>query len=212
MNTVMANREKYGMGVTAEQRNYADRLGQSLAPLNTAKNNISTAQQGYNDSLAASKQQWQDILGRQNNASQQYRDAYTGGQAYQDYQNIQNATIQDIGNRYGIDFSKDYATQQAEAQAQALRDANENQKRLNESQNKQNLQRIENNLMSANERLDRNYFQRGLGMGQDQVESGLNAGIAADQALRLQMSRQAAMGDAYRDAGLGRMTEDQLLS
>lgn len=209
MNTVMANREKYGMGVTAEQRNYADRLGQSLAPLNTAKNNISTAQQGYNDSLAASKQQWQDILGRQNNASQQYRDAYTGGQAYQDYQNIQNATIQDIGNRYGIDFSKDYATQQAEAQAQALRDANENQKRLNESQNKQNLQRIENNLMSANEQLDRNYFQQGLGMGQDQVESGLNAGIAADQALRLQMSRQAAMGDAYRDAGLGRMTEDQ---
>lgn len=209
MNTVMSNREQYGMGVTAEQRNYADRLGQSLAPLNNAKNNISNAQQGYNDSLAASKQQWQDILGRQSNASQQYRDAYTGGQAYQDYQNIQNATIQDIGNRYGIDFSKDYATQQAEAQAQALRDANENQKRLNESQNKQNLQRIENNLMSANEQLDRNYFQQGLGMGQDQVESGLNAGIAADQALRLQMSRQAAMGDAYRDAGLGRMTEDQ---
>lgn len=209
MNTVMSNREKYGMGVTDEQRNYTDRLNTTLAPLTGARNNISAAQQGYNDALAASKQQWQDILGRQNTASQQYRDAYTGGQAYQDYQNIQNATIADIGAKYGIDFSKDYATQQAEAQAQALRDANANQKRLNESQNKQNLQRIENNIMSANEQLDRDYFQRGLGMGQDQVESGLNAGIAADQALRLQMSRQAAMGDVYRDAGLGRMTEDQ---
>lgn len=209
INTVMSNREKFGMGVTDEQRNYADRLKQTISPLLNAQGNVANAQQSYQDRLAQQQQQWQDILGRQNNASQQYRDAYTNGQAYQDYQAMQNATIQDIGAKYGIDFSKEYATRQAEAEAQALRDANAAQQRWNESQNKINNQRIEGNLMNAAEALDRNYFQQGLGMGQDQVESGINAGIAADQALRLQMSRQAEMAGAYRDADLGRMTEDQ---
>lgn len=209
MNTVLANRDKFGMPVTTEHQAYMDRLNGALQPLNDSKTNITNAQNKYNDRLGQQQQQWQDILGRQNTANQQYRDAYTNGQPYQDYQAIQNATIQDIGNKYGIDFSKDYATRQAEAEAQALRDANANAQRMNESQNKQNLQRIENNLMSANEALDRNYFLQGLGQGQDQVESGINAGIAADQNLRLAMARQASMGDAYRDAGLGRMTEDQ---
>jgi len=209
MNTVTSNREKFGMQNTNEHQSYLDRLEQSLKPQLDAQNNIKNAQDTYNKNLLDYQQRYNQAGKNTDNAVQGWRDDYTNSQAAQDFRNIQNATVQDIASKYGFDFSKEYATRQAEAEAQALRDANANAQRQNESLNKQNLQRIENNIMSANEQLDRSYFQQGLNMGQDQVESGLNAGIAADQALRLQMGRQAAMGDVYRDAGLGRMTEDQ---
>jgi hypothetical protein len=209
MNTVMSNRDKFGMENTTEHKAYIDRLNQSMQPYNQSKQNITDAQGKYDTRLGQQQQQWQDILNKQKEGTQGWRDNYNNSQAAQDYRKIQDATIQDIGNKYGIDFSKDYANRQAEAEAQALRDANANSQRQNESQNKQNIQRIDDQLMTMAEQLDRKYFQEGLGMGQDQVESGLNAGIAADQALRLQMGRQADMSGAYRDANLGRMTEDQ---
>lgn len=209
MNTVMQNREKFGMQNTNEHTSYLDRLNQSIKPYTESQNKINDAQNAWNTQLGQYKTDWNSILQGGKDNTQSWRDSYENSQARADYNAIQNATIQDIGNKYGFDFSKDYATKQAEAEAQALRDANANAQRQNESLNKQNNQRIENNIMSAVEALDRNYFQQGLGMGQDQVESGLNAGIAADQALRLQMGRQAEMGDVYRDANLGRMTEDQ---
>src|SRR6185312_6391795 len=88
----------------------------------------------------------------------------------------------------------------AETEAQAKRDAVANQKRG-----------VDAGLEGAVDSLDRNYYLQGLQQQQGQVSSGLNAGIAADQDLRMAMSRQAAMGDMYRDANLEHMRlEDNL--
>lgn len=126
-----------------------------------------------------------------------------------DQYRTQEATIDDIAKKYGFDFSREYANRQAEAEAQAKRNAVEDAKRKNASNKELNMKGIDNNLMDMADGLDRNYFQKGLQQAQMQTENGLNGGIAADQNLRLAMSRQAEMGGAYRDANLGRMQENQ---
>lgn len=135
--------------------------------------------------------------------------SYEQSQAHQDASKWNNATIQDIASKYGFDYSRDYAKQQAEAEAQALRNANQDAQRKNESNKKTGLARIDSNLMNQAEAMDRNYFQEMLGQQQNQVNAGLNAGIASDQDLRLQMARQAEMGASHRDANLGRMQIDE---
>lgn len=130
---------------------------------------------------------------------------------FNDYR-TQTATLNDISQKYGFDFSRDYANRQAEAEAQALRNANAEAGRKNTANNQLNLQNIDNNVMGAAEGLDRNYFQKYMEQAQNQSNKGLNSGIAADQNLRLNMSRQAEMGDVYRDANLGRMEEGQRFS
>ena len=120
----------------------------------------------------------------------------------------QSATIEDLANKYGFDYSREYAKRQAEAEAQALRNANADAQRRNATNKEENLKSIDNNLMDMADNLDRNYFQQYMQQAQNQVNNGLNAGIAADQDLRLAMSRQAEMGGAYRDANLGRMREN----
>src|SRR6185312_15073870 len=94
--------------------------------------------------------------------------------------------------------SREYAERQAEVLAQQKRDAIEAQRKA-----------VENRTMGASEALDRDYFQRYMQQAQNQTESGLNAGLAADQDLRLAMGRQAAMGDVYRDANLHNFQLDQ---
>lgn len=121
----------------------------------------------------------------------------------------QSATINDIAAKYGFDFSRDYANRQAEAEAQAKRNAVEDAKRKNQSNKDLNMKQIDNNLMSQAEGLDRNYFQQYQQQAQAQVNGGINGGIAADQDLRMAMARQASMSDSYRDANLGRMQENQ---
>jgi hypothetical protein len=120
---------------------------------------------------------------------------------------IEGATIDDIARKYGIDYSRDYAKRQAEAEAQARRDAVDSQKRQNSTSKEEMLAMIENNLKGATQSLDQNYFLEGLNQSQEQVNNGLNAGIAADQNLRLAMNRQGEMADIQRDASLGRMQE-----
>lgn len=120
---------------------------------------------------------------------------------------IEGATIEDVARKYGIDYSREYAKRQAEAEAQARRDAVDSQKRQNSTSKEEMLQMIENNLKGATQSLDQNYFLQGLNQSQEQVNNGLNAGIAADQNLRLAMNRQGEMADIQRDASLGRMQE-----
>lgn len=158
----------------------------------------------YQQANAAKQDYSQGVTNAQN--------SYQNSQAKADANKWNNATIQDLASKYGFDYSRDYAKQQAEAEAQALRNANANAVRQNETSNKLNKTAIDNNLMNEAEALDRNYFQKYLTQAQDQTNSGLNAGIASDQDLRLQMNRQAEMGDSYRDASLGKMTEDQRFS
>ena len=175
MNQVMQNRSNYGLDSTAFQ-GYLDKLNISNQPFQQQQQNITQA-----------------------------RDAYQNSQAQADAQKWNNATIQDIAAKYGFDYSRDYAKQQAEAEAQALRNANMDAQRRNVSNRDTSLASIDANLMNQAEAMDRNYFQQMMGQQQNQVNAGLNAGIAADQDLRLQMARQAEMGASYRDANLGRM-------
>lgn len=116
-----------------------------------------------------------------------------GGINFNQYR-TQTATIEDLQRKYGFDYSREYAARQAEAEARARRDAIANQQRG-----------VEANVEGSVDALDRNYFLQGLQQQQAQANRGLNAGIAADQNLRMAMSRQAAMGDIYRDANLERM-------
>lgn len=175
INTVMGNRTQQGLGNDAQQ-NYLNQLNAYYQPYQQQQQNINNAQQGYQDS-----------------------------QARQDANRWNNATIQDIAAKYGFDYSKDYAKQQAEAEAQALRNANLDAQRRNVSNKETGLASIDANLMNQAEAMDRNYFQQMMAQQQNQVNSGLNAGIASDQDLRLQMARQAEMGASHRDANLGRM-------
>jgi hypothetical protein len=234
LNTVMANRKERGMGNGAQQT-YYDKLIQSQkqntisdnAPasgwgIGYADDNIGNGFKEFYDPMALQKEiermnavmKNRESLGLDSTKYQNYLDMITSyNKPYEevdpdDYRS-ESATLDDLMEKYGFDYSRDYANRQAEAEAQARRNAIEEQKRLNESNKELNLQAIDNNLMSMAEGLDRNYFQQYMQQAQNQTNSGINSGIAADQNLRLQMARQAEMGDSYRDANLGRMQENQ---
>lgn len=121
---------------------------------------------------------------------------------------VEQATIDDIAKKYGIDYSRGYAKRQAEAEAEAQRNAIEAQKRQNAASKDNTMQGIDNSLRSANEAMDKKYFVEGLNMQQDQANNGLNAGIAADQALRLGMMQQSELAPMYRDAAQARNAEE----
>lgn len=163
-------------------------------------------QNGLNPSVQGTNYDWYNQINQNyQNSVNQSNQNYQNSQAAQDASKWQNATISDIAAKYGFNYSPEYAKQQAEAEAQALRNANADAQRRNESNKKLGLSDIDNNLMNMAEALDRNYFQQFLQQQQNQVGSGLNGGIASDQDLRLQMNRQAEMGASYRDANQGRM-------
>lgn len=121
---------------------------------------------------------------------------------------VEQATIEDIAKKYGIDYSRGYAKRQAEAEAEARRNAIEAQKRQNAASKDNTMQGIDNGLRSANEAMDKKYFVEGLNMQQDQANNGLNAGIAADQALRLGMMQQSELAPMYREAQQARNAEE----
>lgn len=163
---------------------------------NNLANQAKTITNNYNNQA---KQNQQQVTNRQNQ--------YNNSDAKTNYDRMQNATIDDIAKKYGFDFSREYANRQAEAEAQAKRNAYNNSLRLNETQNQETMQQIENNVRESNTALDHNYFQQMLAQQQSQANSGLNGGIAADQNLRLAMNKQAQLADVYKDANLGRMQE-----
>lgn len=109
-------------------------------------------------------------------------------------------SIDDLAKQFGLDYSRESAQKQANAEAQAKRDAIQQGKRA-----------VDARVESSADALDRNYFLKGLQQQQSQANTGLNAGIASDQDLRMAMARQANMGDIYRDANLEHMRlEDQI--
>lgn len=98
-------------------------------------------------------------------------------------------TIDEMAKEVGLDYSKDYAEQQAAAVRQAREDGLKN-----------SMKNTQRNLLNAADDMDRSYFVKNLNEQQNQVNAGLNAGIASDRDLRLQMARQAEMGDLYANA------------
>ncbi|WP_203289857.1 hypothetical protein [Metabacillus sp. cB07] len=100
-----------------------------------------------------------------------------------------NTQLTDLKKQYGLDYSRNFAQQQAQAMADAKRTGlNTQMKQVNE------------NVNGANDALSRNNFQQYMNQAQSQVGAGINGGMQADQNMRLAMSRQAAMGNIYRDA------------
>lgn len=97
-------------------------------------------------------------------------------------------TVEDIASKYGFDYSRDYAKSQAELIKR------QQQEGLEETRN-----RVNNDLYSSIENLDRNYFQQYQQMMNNQAVNGVNGALAADQALRANMGRQASASDLYRD-------------
>ena len=125
-------------------------------------------------------------------------DNYKNTQEYKNSQTYQNQTINDIANKYGFNFSRDYANQQANTIASGQKNAQEAARRENESANKLNTQRILDDYRGAAKSLDKGYFQQFLNQGQSQVNRGLDRGLAADQNLRLAMNKQAELADVWR--------------
>lgn len=124
-------------------------------------------------------------------------------------QQMMNATVNDVAKKYGFDFSQDYANRQAEAIAQAKRNANTQMSRENQTMNQQTMKQIDMNLREGNQALDHSFFRNYLDQRQKQANTGMNAGIASEQDLRLGMNQQSAMSNLYRDASLARNQESQ---
>ena len=133
--------------------------------------------------------------------------AYNNSQVKANAAKWQNATIQDLGKKYGFDYSKEYANRQAAAEAQAKTNAINDAKRTNQTANKQTLKQVDTGIRDANSGLDHSYFQQFLAQNQANVNRGMNAGIAQDSQLRLAMNKQGELADVYRQANLTRSNE-----
>lgn len=204
--SVMGNRTTYGLDNDV-YNSYYDKLKTAYEPFSTAEKKASDAQTAWQ---SKADQQTADYLSQFNNYNNQISQAnqnYYNSKAYTGYQESLDQTIDGLASKYGFTFNRDVANQQAEAEAQALRDANADAQRKNVASNESNTNKINANLMNMAENLERSYFQQALNQSQNQVNSGLNAGIAADQDLRLQMARAAEMSAANRDANLGLIDE-----
>lgn len=120
---------------------------------------------------------------------------------------MMNATIEDIAKKYGFDFSRDYAKTQAEAEAQAKRNAFNGSIRENDTIFDETMGRIDSGLREGNTAIDNSFFKSYLEQRQSQANRGINAGIVAEQDLRLGMNQQAEMASMFRDANLARNQE-----
>lgn len=153
-----------------------------------------------------------NIVTNMNNKYNSSMKNYQNSANYKQSQGMINASIGDISKKYGFDFSREYANRQAEAEAQAKRNAYNSSIRENDTFNKQTMGRISADVKSANSNIDNSYFQQYLQQRQQQANNGINSGIMADQNLRLGMAQQGELADVYRDSNLARQEESQRFS
>lgn len=139
-------------------------------------------------------------------------DTYNKSAQAKNAQAYQNTTMDDIGKKYGFNFSRDYAKQQADTIASGQLNAQNAAKRENESANKMNMQRILNDYRSSASGLDKGYFQQYLGQGQNQTNRGLNGGLALAQNLQLAMNKQSELGDLFRTRNQANQEESMRFS
>lgn len=111
------------------------------------------------------------------------------------------ATIEDIAKKYGFDFSREYAQRQAEVLAQAQRDEIETSRERQQWETER-----------AQQELEHDYFQEYLQQRQALADTGLNAGIAAERDLRLEMNRQYALADILANSQLYNQELDRRLA
>lgn len=143
---------------------------------------------------------WIDELKKQANASKGAKPNLPA-QINLDKYKTEMATIQDIANKYGFDYSREYAEQQAAILAQAQRDeiAAARERQAYESQ-------------AAQEELGHDFFKQYLEQRQGLADTGLNAGIAAERDIRLEMNRQFALSDILANEQLSNQEMDRRLA
>jgi hypothetical protein len=139
-------------------------------------------------------------------------ETYNGSQERQNSLKWQNATIQDVAKKYGFDFSKGYANKQAEAVAQAQRNSINNSTRQNQAMYGQNMRQINGDLKAGVVGTENNFFQTYLQQRQQQSNRGINAGMQADQNVRLGMNQQSVLADIYRDTANNKSKESDRYS
>lgn len=136
-----------------------------------------------------------------------FKNSYNNSQERQNSLKWQNATINDVAKKYGFNFSKDYANQQAEIGAAAQRNQYNAAKRLNQTTNMQTMKELDSNLKEGIVGTENTFFQNYLQQRQSQANRGLNAGMQADQDLRLGMKQQEVTAGLYRDTNNARAKE-----
>ena len=129
---------------------------------------------------------------------------FYSSQARKNWERWLNATVNDLARKYGFDFSRGYAERQAEAEAARARAAYQDSLRRTQADYEQRLAQIEQGIRDAVRGLEQNFFTNMLQQQQAQANTGINAGIAADQNLRLGMAAQRALADVYGQANLDR--------
>jgi hypothetical protein len=139
-------------------------------------------------------------------------ETYNNSQERQNGLKWQNATIQDVAKKYGFDFSKGYANKQAEAVAQAQRNSINNSTRQNQAMYGQNMKQINGDLKAGVVGTENNFFQTYLQQRQQQSNRGINAGMQADQNVRLGMNQQSVLADIYRDTANNKSKESDRYS
>jgi hypothetical protein len=139
-------------------------------------------------------------------------ETYNTSQERQNSLKWQNATINDVAKKYGFDFSKDYANKQAEAVAQAQRNSINNSTRQNQAMYGQNMRQINGDLKAGVVGTENNFFQTYLQQRQQQSNRGINAGMQADQNVRLGMNQQSVLADIYRDTANNKSKESDRYS
>lgn len=117
-----------------------------------------------------------------------------------DNYNTELASIQDLSDKYGFDYSREYAERQASILAQAQRDEIDAARARQEYETE-----------SAQVDLEHDFFEQYLATQQDLSNSGLNAGIASDRNTRLDMSRQYALSDILANQQLSGQEMDAAL-
>lgn len=136
-----------------------------------------------------------------------YKQNYEASQEHQNSLKWQNATINDVASKYGFNFSKDYANQQAESVAQAQRNQYNAAARTNQSTNMQTMKELDSGLRDGVIGTENTFFQNYLQQRQAQANKGLNAGIQTDQDVRLGMNQQSVLAGLYRDTNNNKAKE-----
>jgi hypothetical protein len=136
-----------------------------------------------------------------------YQQQYNASQEHQNNLKWQNASINDVANKYGFRFDRGYADQQAETVASGQRNAYNDQSRQNQTLYDQTIRDINSGLKDGVIGTENNFFQNYLKQRQNQVNSGINAGMQADQDLRLGMNQQSVLAGLYRDANNNKAKE-----
>jgi hypothetical protein len=117
-------------------------------------------------------------------------------------------TINDVGKKYGMDFSQGYADQRAANDANRERNVYSDRLRKNDSSHTVTNERIKNNYDSSANALDNNYFKQFQNTAQSNANRGLNAGIAANSALQLGMHKQDDVADLWKQRNTNQQEED----